>query len=163
MWNFLETFLDPQWSPEVSCKIGSVRPPVWRLCFLGIELLVFSICRHCVRNLCVWQPCSMEKTNCTQNRQKSRCLKLLKNFIISFFWYVLYWKFIFFAVFQHKSQIWENGSRVMGQNTFSQSDCSFFISGMSPGQIDELRWLFLICWYTNSWKLKADWEMFGWT
>ena len=85
MWNFLETFLDPQWSPEVSCKIGSVRPPVWRLCFLGIELLVFSICRHCVRNLCVWQPCSMEKTNCTQNRQKSRCLKLLKNFIISFF------------------------------------------------------------------------------
>ena len=54
----------------------------------------------------------------------------------------LYWNFILFAIFLHKSHIWEkSGSRSMGQNALGQSDCSVK-SNICLEQNDEIAWFF---------------------
>ena len=68
--------------------------------------------------------------------------------------FVLWWKFILFAMFLHKSDIWGNfGSWDMGQNVLIQSDCSIFKSTISPKQKNPD----LLHVDTNSRKWKIFW------
>ena len=73
--------------------------------------------------------------------------------------FVLWWKFILFAMFLLKSDICGNfGSWDMGQNVLIQSDCSIFKSAISPKQKNPD----LLHVDTNSRKWKIDQKFFGW-
>ena len=84
---------------------------------------------------------------------------------LNFTQFVLYWKFILFAVLLHKSYIWEKaGSWDICQNALSQSDCRIFKYTISPDHIDETA-SFFACWYkftrSKSW-LKIFFGLIWW-
>ena len=61
--------------------------------------------------------------------QRSGFFNLLRNLVLFFSGFGLWWKFILFDVFFHKSHIWEkSGSWDTDQNTLGQSDCRSFKS-----------------------------------
>ena len=70
-----------------------------------------------------------------------------KNWSLLFPEFDLWWKFILFAIFLHKSQIWEKSSSWdMGQSALGQSDCRIFNSNISVEQNDEIV-IFFAWWY----------------
>ena len=73
----------------------------------------------------------------------------------------LKWKFILFAVFLHKSHIWEkSGSWDMGQNALNQSDYRIFKTNKSLEQNDEKAWFLHVD--TDTWKVEVDWKILRW-
>ena len=55
-----------------------------------------------------------------------KVLNLLENLVINFYWICCIMKIYIFAVFRHKSHIWENFVPEFWANVFSQSDCWIF-------------------------------------
>ena len=75
--------------------------------------------------------CPKNWENGTKTGQKQGFLKLLKNLSLIFIEFNQQWKFNLFALFLHKSHIWENfGSWHIGQNVLSQSGWNSPISCM---------------------------------
>ena len=64
-----------------------------------------------------------------------------KNWHYVFLEFVMWWKIILFAIFQHKSHFWEKSSPwEMGKNALGQSDCRIFKSTMYTEQNDQINW-----------------------
>ena len=148
-WNLQSYYVYPLWISQFigplavagrSYKIGSlhpaglpsffpsVLPSVLSRHFLGIVSLVFSDIWHSARNPCeVVRDRARFSRKCFENwgngpkmGQKQGSFNLLENLVINFYriWSVM--KIYIFAVFLHKSHIWENFcSWDMGQNVLS--------------------------------------------
>ena len=111
----------------------SFRPSVLvSRCFLGNISLVFSKFWHVARNpyQVVQDRARFSRKNifCPQNRLKTGFFWIYWKILSTIFTeIVLWWKFILFAVFLHKSHIWQNsGCWDMGKKVLSQSDCRIF-------------------------------------
>ena len=70
-------------------------------------------------------------------------MKWLKFLVINFFWIFSIIKvYTIYCVFEEIHIKEKSGSWDMGQNTLNLSDCSIFISAISPAQIHEIAWFF---------------------
>ena len=74
----------------------------------------------------------------------------MKNFVFNFAEFVLKIKFISFAVFLHKSDIWENFVLEIWAKMFSVNQVAGFFNQPYPEQISEIAWFFA-CWYKFTW------------
>ena len=124
--------------------------------FLGVGSLVFSGTQHVFETyvvLCMTELEFLKKIFLLKKLGKWAeigpeigFLSLLKNIVINFSEFCLQWKFMLFALFLHKSHIYEkSGSWDMGQNAlgvYNQSDWRTFKSTVSLEQIDEKAQIF---------------------
>ena len=119
------------------------------------------------KKLCVTESGILEKPFLPQklgkwakNRPKIGFLNLKKNLDINFYWICSIRKIYIFAVFLHKSCIWQKScSWGKGQNALSESDCRIFKLSFSPEQIDETA-SFFACHYEFT-KIKNCLKFFS--
>ena len=142
-------FLDPQWQPEGSYKLVSVRPSIclgvffelYHCFFLNFGMVLETHMRLYVTGLDFLGIFFFFFTpKIRKNGPKTGFFEFIEKFGHQFLLNLFYNENILFAVFLHKSRIWENFcSWGMGQNVLSQSDCTIFKSTISPEQIAVLQ------------------------